>query len=481
LKKIGFLVIAALMVIGLLVPSSTAMGAATDVIKVIIAGPMAYLQGDHMLKAAQLAANEINAAGGITVNGTTYNFTVVRCDTNEISDSAGAGAALQTVLNANPTARIAVGGFRTEGVNTELPVVTGNHCMFFINGAATAGLLAYVPYSATCSTYASQRYIFRATPFNSSFLVTNIFQMLVKVTDSIRHQMGWAAYNASDNVTFGANKTVRIGIFSESLTWAGPMIVALQARIPAFGAAFGWSLGTTQTVSDQEQKTVVDAKLNALKLDKDEVIATIMSGPVGAVFSTEKGKLGIPAIACGINVLAQDTNFWADTDGYCEDEITMGTWNENVNQTVLTGPFMTAFKNAYGVWPSYTAGTYDVLYALKAAILATGWNASDPQGSVDAIIPYFEDLSNARVTTSGTYGLYPMWDGNTTRASYTNTPAGLYPALNSTQLNAVYGGLYDSAGLGTAHNFTMPSFTSHDVIYGPTWVTGLFIQWEKAS
>jgi len=483
LKRIVFLLIAALMVIGLIVPSSM-VGAAATGIKVIIAGPMAYLQGDHMLKAAQLAASQI---GTFTVNGTDYNFTVIKCDTNEISDSANAGNLLKTSLTANLDCKITIGGFRTEGVNTELPVVTNMTSLFFITGAATTTLLAtqyggtpWYPYNATQLT---QKYIFRATPINSSFLVTSIFEMLVKVTQSVRHALSWDAYNATGNGTNHNNQTVEIGVFAESLTWADPMVLTLQARIPALGPVFGWHINNANImrVSDQELKTVVDSKLNTLMANHVQVIVTVMSGPVGAVFSTEKGKLGIPAVAAGINVLAQDSNFWENTDGNCVDEITMGTWNENTNITSLTQPFVQAFKTAYGVYPSYTAGSYDVMYALKDAITAVGWNASNVQGSVDALIPWMEDISHNRTTTAGQFGYYPLRDGSTLRASYTNTPMGAYPALNSTQLNTIYGGLWDSAGLGVAHNFCMPSFTTHDVIFGPTWVTGLFIQWRKAS
>jgi len=488
LKRFIFLIIASLMVIGLVLPGTAS--AANPTIKVIIAGPMVYVQGLDMLRGALLAAIEI---GNFTVNGTVYNFTVISCDTNEISDSASAGIKLAAKLDANTDCKIVIGGFRTEVVNTEIPIVLNRTPMFMIVGAATATLLAtYIPvtnppvgvpyYVNNASTSGGYKYIFRASPFNSSFLVTACFQMLKMVTDKVREKMGWDPYVYGSNGT--SNKTVKIGIFAESLEWATPMVAAFQARIPLFGPAFGWQLGLTKTVSDTAGSSIVTPALNALKADHTHVIFTIMSGPVGTVFSQKKGELGIPAIAAGINVLAQEATFWEDTEGYCEDEITMGTWAPGVAQTVKTLPFLSAFNTAYGKFPSYTAASYDVMYNLKAAILNKGWDGTSPatvQASVDNLIPYFEDLSNNMTGTSGVNAFYPMWDGSTMR--YAATYYQMLPSLTITQLNALYAATsYIPPGnFSGAANYTMPSFTSHDLVYGPSWVTGIFMQWRKVA
>jgi ABC-type branched-subunit amino acid transport system substrate-binding protein len=446
---------------------------------------MAYVQGQDMVRGAQLAANEI---GSFTVNGTAYNFTIISCDTNEISDSAQAGVKLAAKLDLNQDCKIVIGGFRTEGVNTEIPIVLNRTPMFMIVGAATATLLATylpspivgVPYYNSNVTSAGYKYIFRASPFNSSFLVTAMFQMLVMVTNNVRTAMGWDPYVYGSNGT--SNKTVRIGIFAESLEWATPMVATFAGRIPLFASSFGWSLGLIRTVSDQAGSSIVTPALNALKADKCHVILTIMSGPVGTVFSQKKGELAIPAIAAGINVLGQESTFWEDTEGYCEDEILMGTWAPGVNQTVKTAPFLSAFQAAYGKFPSYTAASYDVMYNLKAAIENKGWtlNATSPadvQASVDALIPYFEDLANKMTGTSGVNAFYPMWDGTTIKNSATYGQP--LPALNASQVDALYAATGYIPQPFAPSNYTMPSFISHDLVYGPGWVTGIFMQWRK--
>jgi len=291
--------------------------------------------------------------------------------------------------------------------------------------------------------------------------------------------MGWDPYVYGSNGT--SNKTVKIGIFAESLEWATPMVATFQGRIPLFGPLFGWQLGLTRTVADTAGSSIVTPALNQLKADKCHVILTIMFGAVGTVFSQKKGELAIPAIAAGINVLGQEATFWEDTEGYCEDEILMGTWAPGVNQTVKTAPFLSAFNTAYGKFPSYTAAAYDAMYSLKDAISNKGWNDTSPatvQASVDALIPFFEDLTLAtRIGTSGVNAFFPMWDGVTIRNSATYLQP--LPALNSSQVDALWAATGYIPAPFAPSNYTMPSFISHDLVYGPGWVTGIFMQWRK--
>ena len=480
MKRIVFLIIATLLVIGLVLPGAV-LAQGPIPIKVIIAGPMAYAQGQDMMNGAELAATEI---GTFSTGGNDYEFELIECDTNEISDSAAAGAKLEAKLLANTDCKIVAGGFRTEGVNTEIPVILDQTALFMIVGAATPALLAPVAfYEADPGTYGDYKYIFRASPFNASFLVNNILMMMQVVSANIRSAMGWPAWN-------GTNQAVRIGIFAESLEWAAPLVYGFQVYISIFGALFGWEQGLVETCSDTAGSSIVVPKLNALAADECHVILTIVSGPVGTIFSSKKGELEIPALAVGINVLGQESTFWEDTEGYCESDILMGSWAPGVAQTGNTLAFLAAFEAAYGKFPSYTAATYDVLYNLEAAIVSEGWDSTNDgtiQTSVDNLIPYFEDLNNKITGTSGVNAFYPKWDMSTLQYSAAfaaSTPnnvgfgVGILPALNTTQLDALYGvnGYDPSPG----HNYTMPSFTTHDLVYGTDWVTGIFVQWRAS-
>jgi len=47
-------------------------------IKIGVIGPMSYIQGEHHWAGAQMAAEEINDAGGITLGGESYQIELVQ-------------------------------------------------------------------------------------------------------------------------------------------------------------------------------------------------------------------------------------------------------------------------------------------------------------------------------------------------------------------------------------------------------------------
>jgi len=446
LKKIVFLIIASLLLMGLVLPGM--VSGQPNEIDVLIAGPMEYTQGQHMMKGAELAATEI---GTFDVGGTDYVFNPIEVETDEIDDYAGAGTKLLAAITANPNAEFVLGGFRTEGVMNEIPVACGNNLTMFICGAATYSLLQYAPYYQVVPAYAMYKYLFRGTPFNDVFLLSNSFLMLSSVAQFLQANYG---------IT-----TPKVAIFAESLTWCDSIVATASALIPGMG----WTLGPVARVSDKASSTQVDPLLNAIETAECHIIYTVMSGDVGTVFSIRKGALDIPAVAVGINVEAQPASFWDDTVGNCAYEITMGTWAPNIEQTTKTATFLSGFTAANpGEFPIYTAATYDVLKVLKTAMQAEGSVANED------LISWYEDISNVQEITSGYSGYYPRWVPGT--YGEWQGISGL-AALNSTQVDAIYG----SIGYNPVCNFTMPPYNTHDLIYGPGYVTGLAVQWQPTG
>jgi branched-chain amino acid transport system substrate-binding protein len=461
LKKIVFLIIASLLVIGLVLPGL--VGADNPTIKVLIAGPMTYTQGTDMWKGATLAANEIKAAGGVDVGGAKYDFELVQVDTDEIDDYADAGTKLLAAITANPDAEFIIGGFRTEGVENMIPVAMSNNITMFICGAASYSLLNYCPYYPYVPAYSGYKYIFRGTPFNDVFLMNNAVMML-----------GMVIYDVSNAIKNFRVTTPKVAIFAESSAWADWMVAAAEAIIPVLGC----TLGPVKRVSDTAAADEVIPALNEIKAAKCHAIFTVMSGPVGTIFSTQKGSLGITAIPVGINVEAQSPSFWGDTAGKCAYEITTGTWAPGVEQTDITKHFLDAFQAANnGEFPTYTAASYDVLRTLKSAMQDVGSIHNED------LISWYEDPANQTETTSGIATYYPKWDGSTfgywTSVAGTNPLGagdGILAALNSTQYDALYATLGYSTPYGT--NFTMPPYTTHNLVYGPGYVTGIAFQWQ---
>jgi len=399
---------------------------------------------------------------------TAYNIKIVSRDTNEISSPMTAYQAVEWLIT-NAGAKFIIGGFRTEAVKLMIDNVIATHKIpFFICGAATAELLAgdgvtawpyghpnargtpYYPYNASSDYY---KYIFRTTPFNSSFLVCMCLPMLAQLAKQIQDEMGWGWNGTGWNVT-----RVRMAIFGENLTWAVPIISTWSSIIAGYGSYVGYCLTMVKTLGDNPSAAEVDAALNDIQAAQNHVILTVMSGKIGLTFGQRKGALNITAIPLGINVEGQHPNYGINTAGGAMYEITTGTWAPGVNQTPETAGFLSRYIAYTGAMPIYTASSYDAVYLIKKAIEAT--DSLDK----DVICEWIEDLSNAQVISTGRAGYYPVWDGSTLRV---RKASGLtHPALNSSQLAQIYAdGWYLPDNTG--YNYTMPPYTTHDLIYGP--------------
>jgi branched-chain amino acid transport system substrate-binding protein len=479
LKRILFLVISTLLVLGLVLPGCTGGVVVTPRPNILIGipAPEGTPQGTSMEKGAELAVSQINVHGvNVTVGGNTtlYNFKLIERNDNEISDPTSAWSAVNYLVNTQHV-QFVIGGFRTEAVEPMIQNVfktASPNVPFFIDGAATAQLLSgglsgasYWPtgygtpyaygYNASSAAY---KYIFRCTPFNANFLLGMVMSVFSQITQQIQTAMNWT-YNGT-----AFPHKVNVAIVGENLTWALPIIGGYQALIAGYGGGFGWNLTVTKTFGDTAASGIVDAALNAIQLAENQVILTCMSGPVGKTFGTEMAALNITAIPVGINVEAQDPNYGLNT--HSQYEVTTGTWAAGVNNTALTASFLSAYETATGGMPtSYTASSYDMLYALKEAI--EGTDSLAPA----TVCQYL--LTHARINTSGNAGYYPVWD-QSTHAGYYGVQ---YPALNSSQVAAIY----TSNGYNAAYNFTMAPFTTNDLIYGPGYLTGICVQWIKTG
>jgi len=200
-----------------------------------------------------------------------------------------------------------------------------------------------------------------------------------------------------------------------------------------------------------------------------------MSGPVGLTFGKAMKNRNITAIPVGINVEGQSPFYWYNSAGGAQYEIVTATWAPNVNNTPLTYQFIKNYQEEYNLFPIYTASSYDMVISLVEAFQAT--KSLDK----DAVCQYLED--NTRVNTSGHSGYYPRWDQTTWK---TRLGLGPFPALNDSQV----AGIYAAGWYNSAFNFTMPPFTTHDLIFGPRtnstdpksgYLTGLCVQWQNVN
>jgi branched-chain amino acid transport system substrate-binding protein len=496
MKRIIFLIIGTLLVLGLVLPGCGTPVAATPTIKFAILGPMDQIQGSHMMMGAQMAADEINAGGKISSGSTDFEVELVEVDTDEIDNPAGsADIVYDSLVSDEPN--VCIGGFRTEAVSTYIDDIKDAGKLFFITGAATYSLLSAVD--------PLNKYVFRGTPFNDVFLVNNCYLMFAMVAKAIQDKMGYTGTPTGTPPYYVSwSQKVKVAVVAESLTWAEAMRASAQKIIGGYGPFFGWQFATDGShpngewlVTDTESYANVQTKLNEIKAAGAQVIFTIMSGPVGLTYGKAMGAVGVPAVSVGINVEAQDPGFWLGTEWEtgkfgANYHITMGTWAPGVTQTPSTATFLSSFATKYGgLFPVYTASSYDMVYTVKKAIEATDaatWDAVTETATVDydEVIAWLEDIDNAQVISTGRAGYYPQWDGHTTGA-WSSAPGLTLPALNTSQLAEIYApGMYTTPGVPGSYNFTMPPYTTHDLMYGPWtdpddpetgWMVGLAFQW----
>ena len=375
MKRIVFLIIASLLVIGLVLPGCGEATPAVPTIKFAILGPMDQIQGSHMMMGAEMAADEINASTGKITSGTTkFEAELVEVDTDEIDNPSGAANIVFDALVSDDP-HVCVGGFRTEAVSTYIDDIMDAEKLYFIAGAATYSLLSPVGYEDP-----GYKYVFRGTPFNDVFLVNNCYLMFAMVAKAIQDEMGYTGMVIEHPLYPGVyvpywDNYVKVAVVAESLVWAESMRASAQKIIGGYGPFFGWEMATDGShpdgewlVTDTESYVNVQTKLNEIEAAGAQVIFTVMSGPVGLTFGKAMGAVGVPAIAVGINVEAQDPGYWAGTEFDPGEfganyHITMGTWAPGVTQTSTTASFLSNFAAKWGgLFPVYTASSYDMIY-----------------------------------------------------------------------------------------------------------------------
>lgn len=325
------------------------LGASGQVIRIGVVGPMAYIQGRHHWQGATLAAEEINAAGGITVGGRTYTIELVRVDSNELHPGPDAVSAVERAITAGKVDFL-VGGFRTEAMLAMTEVASDYKKIFLIAGAADDGLLR----GRVDKNYSRYKYLFRVTPVRSTYLARASFIQLGAVMDAFRRELGIAQ--------------PKVAIVAEQAVWAHPIVtfVQLMANTPvAKGGLGGQHVGTWRPSA---LATSLTAELTALERAGAHIVFTAFSGPAGVVFGRDWGRLQVPVAVVGINVEAQAQGWLEATGGYGAYIATVGIYAAGVAVTPATIPFLTKYQTRFGELPLFTAGTYDAIHILADAI-----------------------------------------------------------------------------------------------------------------
>lgn len=483
MKKILYLIVAGLLVLGLVLAGCGGTGQQEEEeeeeepvvgdivfedgqIAIGVAGEAEHMTGMFQMLGATMGAGEINAAGGVDIGGVPHEIALVPIETGEATVDPLGSQGYSALLAKIDEVDAILAGFRTEALTVYREVAVGPDgagVLFFDCGAATVTFCESV-----VDDYDNYKYFFKATPPNDYFLAESVARIVDSVGRAIREAGG-----------FAEDYTLRAGIIADDAVWCGELPTLLEGLL----AGYNFDVVAPPVLIDPllVDPAQMGAALAPIAAGDPHVVIPVLSADAGVAFAGTRKVMMPSAMSVGINVPAQfKSPFAADlatppTEGgpYVGYDIILDTWAEEVAATASTLAFLAAFSSySGGEYPLYTAITYDFTKILAAVIEAEAWydeTAGVGYANSDDIIAWLEDPANMVTTTVGTAGYYPM----------PGTTSGGDPALTEAQVTALYPHI-GTAGYPNydAADWTVPPHAAHDLLYGPDYVFGIGAQWQ---
>jgi branched-chain amino acid transport system substrate-binding protein len=354
---------AAAAMLGLLT-TATAVPAAEPPIKIGVIGEASAVAGASITKAAQMAADDINAHGG--VNGRQVEVVIY----DDHSSAADAVRAFQRAANEDKVSAV-VASYISEVALAIIPWSARLHMPWITPGAATTDIS-----KAVHDNYDQNKYTFHGW-LTSAFIAQSIcdFEHDTIVRD------------------FHAKSTV---VMSEDAAWTKPLDERFLSCLPPAG------LKVLDHIRFNPDTTDFTPIFNKIEGEHPDVITTGISH-VGVQPTVQWHDQHVPIAMVGQSSQATTSTFWKDTNGNAEGVVTASAAAPGVAITPNTIPFTQAYQKKYGDTPAYCGyTTYDEIHIIADAIKRAG--STDP----DKIVAEMEKTKY--VGTVGTMEFYPKGD-----------------------------------------------------------------------
>ena len=341
MKKFLALFLAAAMLVSTMTACSSAPategGEGTETEKVLLIGGTGPLTGDYatygtsVKQGAELAAKEINAAGG--VNG----WTVVARVEDDQADGAQAVQAYATLFD--------------DGMDVTLGGTTSGACIAMTEEAVKDGMLLLTPSGSQleCTQY------------------DNCFRVCFE--DSA--QGLYAANFIKDNAV---GEKVAI-IYDKSNDYSN----GLRNSFVATAAENGLNVVTEQAFTDQSN-TDFSVQLQAVKDSGADLLFLPIYAQEAAYIITQADKVGLDVTFFGCDGLDGILEkIGADNVALTEGVMLLTPFAAD-SETEPTKSFTAAFKADYGYTPDqFAADSYDAVYAIVEAMKHADTNPDDPE------------------------------------------------------------------------------------------------------
>jgi ABC-type branched-subunit amino acid transport system substrate-binding protein len=386
----------------------TTKAAYKGTITIGIIGPygLPHWEPAGMKPAAEMAADEINAAGGIALAD--GNYEVVLKFGNEYAypspDPAAAASEVERLITVEGCEYI-IGGFRTECTTTMVEKAMDYGIPFFINGAATNELMSLTVNKTDPTLYARYKYLFRGNPTNGTILLRTVaattqYLVATKLRPLFAHQMtSPMTYPTNPALGLGFNSSgvqVKVAILMEDLAWTQTMYYYFTTK-QIYPYLLGPYVNVTYAGRIPDGTADCTPWLQSVKDSGARLLIHVFSGVTGDPLLTQWHAMNVSALPLGINVMGQLQTHWSVTAGGCEYESFtnyLGTRTDVVPG--VTTVFWDKFVSKTGVWPIYTAsGAYNLMYTLADGLKGVGTKDKD------ALVAYYENPAYEVATAAG--------------------------------------------------------------------------------
>ena len=316
----------------------------SEPIKIGVIAEAQSVAGSSIPQAAQLAADEINAAGG--VNG--RKIEIVSYDDH--STAPEAVRAFQRAVNEDHVNAV-IASYISEVVLALEPWTGRLKTVMVTPGAASDVITENI-----AKDYNNLKYTFHGYSTSTS------------IADSV-------CAPAKDLLVRDLHMKTAV-VMSEDAAWTTPLDAEYLNCLPQIG------LKVVDHIRVSPDTTDFTPIFNKIEGEKPDVMITGISH-VGVQPTVQWKQQEVPIPMFGISSQATNSSFWQDTNGAVEGVLYQSFAGPGVAVTSKTLPFVAAFNKRFGNNPSYCGYTsYDEVYYIADAIKRGG---TDPDKLVDAL------------------------------------------------------------------------------------------------
>jgi branched-chain amino acid transport system substrate-binding protein len=313
-----------------------------DPIKIGVIAEVQSIAGAATPGGAQIAADEINAKGGILGR----KIEIVTYDNK--SSSADSVRAFQRAVSEDKVSAV-IASYISEVVLALEPWAARLKMPLITPGAASNEIT-----KAIHSDYEKNKYTFHGW-----------------LTSTAQAQ---AVCDAAKDLLVDSLKLKNVAIMSEDAAWTKPLDVGYEACFAKIG------MNVVDHVRFSPDTTDFTPIFNNIEGKKPDAIVTGISH-VGVQPTVQWKNQQVPIAMFGISAQALSPTFWNDTNGAAEGVPSLAFATPDVAVTSKTKPFAQAFKAKFGIPPAYTGySAYDDVYIITDAIKRAG--STDPDKMV---------------------------------------------------------------------------------------------------